>query len=89
MPTVISSEMRGFSQKFIFRETIRDKLQGSDWQETGSKTCVLKKDALAEIKKSVRTIISWEIDESREDYLYPKSYFILVELPRKAKDALV
>ena len=29
------------------------------------------------------------IDESREDYLYPKSYFIPVELPRKAKDALV
>ncbi|MYB55479.1 MAG: hypothetical protein F4X51_03725 [Gemmatimonadetes bacterium] len=29
------------------------------------------------------------IDESREDYLYPESYFILVELPRKAKDALV
>ena len=27
------------------------------------------------------------IDESREDYLYPESYFILVELPRKAKDA--
>ena len=29
------------------------------------------------------------IDESREDYLYPESYFILIELPRKAKDALV
>lgn len=29
------------------------------------------------------------IDESREDYLYPKSYFILIELSRKAKDALV
>ena len=29
------------------------------------------------------------VDESREDYLYPESYFILVELPRKAKDALV
>lgn len=29
------------------------------------------------------------VDESREDYLYPASYFILVELPRKAKDALV
>ena len=29
------------------------------------------------------------IDESWEDYLYPASYFILVELPRKAKDALV
>ena len=29
------------------------------------------------------------VDESQEDYLYPASYFILVELPRKAKDALV
>lgn len=29
------------------------------------------------------------IDESREDYLYPASYFIFVELPRKTKDALV
>ena len=29
------------------------------------------------------------IDESREDYLYPESYFILVDLPRKAQDALV
>ena len=29
------------------------------------------------------------VDESREDYLYPESYFIHIELPRKAKDALV
>ena len=29
------------------------------------------------------------VDESPEDYLYPESYFILVELPYKAKDALV
>jgi len=28
------------------------------------------------------------IDESGEDYLYPQSYFILVELPREAQDAL-
>lgn len=28
------------------------------------------------------------IDESGEDYLYPQSYFILVELPQEAKDAL-
>ncbi len=27
------------------------------------------------------------VDESQEDYLYPASYFILVELPRKAKYA--
>jgi hypothetical protein len=28
------------------------------------------------------------IDESGEDYLYPQSYFIIVELPREAQDAL-
>ena len=29
------------------------------------------------------------VDESRQDYLYPAAYFILVELPRKAQEALV
>jgi len=28
------------------------------------------------------------VDESGEDYLYPMSYFVLVELPREAQDAL-
>jgi len=28
------------------------------------------------------------VDESGEDYLYPESYFILVELPREAQDAM-
>lgn len=28
------------------------------------------------------------IDESGEDYLYPESYFILVQLPREAQEAL-
>lgn len=28
------------------------------------------------------------IDESGDDYLYPESYFILVELPREAQEAL-
>ena len=28
------------------------------------------------------------IDESGKDYLYPQSYFILVQLPRKAQEAL-
>jgi hypothetical protein len=27
------------------------------------------------------------VDESGEDYLYPESYFILIELPREAQDA--
>ena len=29
------------------------------------------------------------VDESGEDYLYPESYFILVNLPREAQDALL
>jgi len=28
------------------------------------------------------------IDESGEDYVYPQCYFILVQLPRKAQEAL-
>ncbi len=29
------------------------------------------------------------VDESGEDYLYPASYFILVDLPRQAEEVLV
>ncbi len=29
------------------------------------------------------------IDESGEDYLYPESYFVRVELPREAHEALM
>lgn len=29
------------------------------------------------------------IDESGEDYLYPADYFVFVELPKKAQDALL
>jgi len=28
------------------------------------------------------------IDESGEDYLYPESYFVFVQLPREAQEAL-
>jgi hypothetical protein len=28
------------------------------------------------------------VDESGEDYLYPESYFVLVELPLEAQEAL-
>jgi hypothetical protein len=28
------------------------------------------------------------VDESGEDYLYPQSYFILIQLPREAEEAL-
>jgi hypothetical protein len=29
------------------------------------------------------------VDESTEDYLYPESYFVLLDLPKKAQDALL
>ena len=29
------------------------------------------------------------VDESQEDYLYPASYFIFLQLPREAQEALV
>ena len=29
------------------------------------------------------------IDESEEDYLYPESYFIFIELPHEAQEALI
>ncbi|HXV59986.1 MAG TPA: hypothetical protein VEK15_04775 [Vicinamibacteria bacterium] len=28
------------------------------------------------------------IDESGEDYLYPETYFVIVDLPERAKEAL-
>ena len=31
----------------------------------------------------------WVVDESQEDYLYPESYFIFVELPHKVQEAFV
>jgi hypothetical protein len=29
------------------------------------------------------------VDESTEDYLYPESYFVLLDLPEKAREALL
>ena len=29
------------------------------------------------------------VDESTEDYLYPSSYFVTIDLPKKARDALM
>ena len=40
-------------------------------------------DAEAEKDNFIRVI-----DESGEDYLYPRSYFIAVQLPREAQEAL-
>ena len=60
--------------------------------------CVENKDCEDLEKRKIYRVIPDEeseregylrvIDESGEDYLYPQSYFILVQLPRKAQEAL-
>ena len=60
--------------------------------------CIDNKDCDDLEKKKIYQVLADEdaakdgylrvIDESGEDYLYPESYFILIELPRKAQDAL-
>lgn len=60
--------------------------------------CVENKDCEDLEKRKIYKIIPDEdaasegflrvIDESGEDYLYPQSYFILVQLPREAHEAL-
>ncbi len=39
--------------------------------------------------KDIKKIYSSADDESAEDYLYPESYFVLLELPEKAREALM
>ncbi len=60
--------------------------------------CVENKDCEDLEKRKIYEVIPDEaassegylrvIDESGEDYLYPQSYFILVQLPREAQEAL-
>jgi hypothetical protein len=60
--------------------------------------CVENKDCEDLEKRKIYRVIPDEeseregylrvIDESGEDYLYPQSYFVLVELPREAQEAL-
>lgn len=60
--------------------------------------CVENKDCKDLEKRKIYQVIPDEdaakegylrvIDESGEDYLYPQSYFILVQLPREAHEAL-
>ena len=60
--------------------------------------CVENKDSEDLEKRKIYQLIPDEdasregylraIDESGEDYLYPQSYFILVQLPREAHEAL-
>ncbi len=61
--------------------------------------CVENKDCGDLVKRKVYRVLPDEdaakdgylrvIDESGEDYLYPLSYFVLVTLPREARDALL
>jgi hypothetical protein len=60
--------------------------------------CIANKDTEDLEKKKVYQVLPDEealkegylriIDESGEDYLYPESYFILLQLPNEAKEAL-
>jgi hypothetical protein len=48
------------------------------------KVYVTRPDASAKREGYIRVI-----DESGEDYLYPESYFVSLELPERARDALL
>jgi len=60
--------------------------------------CVENKDSEDLAKRKIYVVVPDEeaekegyfrvIDESGEDYLYPASYFILIELPAEAQQAL-
>jgi hypothetical protein len=60
--------------------------------------CVENKDCEDLEKRKIYQVIPDEdaardgylrvIDESGEGYLYPQSYFILIQLPREAREAL-
>ncbi len=60
--------------------------------------CVENKDCEDLVKRKIYQVLRDEeaekegyfriIDESGEDYLYPQSYFVLIELPREAQEAL-
>ena len=48
------------------------------------KVYVIRPDAAAKREGYIRVV-----DESGEDYLYPESYFVSVDLPEKARRALL
>jgi len=60
--------------------------------------CIENKDSEDLEKRKIYVVVPDEdaekegyfrvVDESGEDYLYPASYFILVELPAEAQEAL-
>ncbi len=70
----------------------------SEKSKSGYVLCVENKDCEDLEKRKIYQIIPDEeakkegymrvVDESGEDYLYPESYFILIQLPREAQEAL-
>ncbi len=66
--------------------------------KSGYVLCVENKDCEDLEKRKIYQIIPDEeakkegylrvLDESGEDYLYPESYFIRIQLPREAQEAL-
>ncbi len=60
--------------------------------------CVENKDAEDLEKRKIYKVIPDEeaskegylrvVDESGDDYLYPESYFVIVQLPKKAEEAI-
>lgn len=69
-----------------------------EMKKTGYVLCVDNKDCEDLEKRKIYQILSDDdakeegylrvIDDSGEDYLYPESYFILIQLPREAQEAL-
>jgi hypothetical protein len=63
-----------------------------------SALCIENKDCEDSEKRKIYQILPdgaadkegyiWVVDESGEDYLFPQSYFIVVQLPREAQEAL-
>jgi len=72
--------MRQVSRKTLFALCVENK--DCDDLEKGKVYQVLPDDTAAQ-EGYLRVV-----DESREDYLYPEWYFVLVELPQKARAAL-
>ncbi len=71
---------------------------GKEKEEQLFALCIENKDCEGLEKRKVYQVVPDEesekegylriIDESGEDYLYPQSYFIIVQLPLKAQEAL-
>lgn len=78
--------------------TIEKMVQNNNNKEKAFALCIENKDCEDLEKRKIYQVLPDDeakkegylrvIDESGEDYLYPESYFILVQLPREALEAL-